>query len=1418
MRKYLGIPVRYSYLFFGAAVILGLYAGSLYSYLLFHSLVELFSVLTAFVVFVLVWNTRRILDNHYLLFIGIASLFGGTLGLAHTLSYKGMGVFPGYDSNLATQLWIAFRLVFSVSFLLAPFFIDKKLRAETAFTVYAIATAFLIAAISLGWFPACYVEGRGLTNFKIISEYVICLIFLAALGLLVRKRRAFDPAVLRYMVFSLLSSVVSELSFTQYAGVYGFANLAGHYFELLSYILIYRAIVVTGMVEPTSLLFRNLKQSEDALRESEARYRSLFENMIDGFAFHKIVVDEHGKPADYIFLEVNGAFEKLTGLKRQDIIGKQVTEAMPGIENDPADWIGTYGRVALTGKETRFERYSIPLGKWYAVLAYSPGKDHFVTVFEDITERKKAENDLRKAHGDLEKRIHEGTAELVRTNEELEAEIAERERAKKALEKSEERFRTSVDTLLDGFAVFSVVRGGGGKIVDFRFEYINQAGCRLNQMSREEQIGRTLLELLPSHKDSDLFNEYVHVVETGEPLVKEDLLYEDTFGGGQRLKRAFDVQAMKLRDGFAVVWRDVTERRRAEETLRESEERYRSLFDNSIDAILLTSPDGRVLAANPAACRILGRSEDEVRRLGRAGVVDTADPRLAAFLEERARTGKARGELILIREDGARIPCEVTSVLFRDKDGNIRTSMIVRDITDRKNAEESISRLNRLYSVLSKVNEAIVRTHAPEKLYEQACRIAVEEGLFKMAWIGIIEPETLAVKPVVSCGDAGNYLHDIKILATDEPEGRGPTGKAAFEGTPSICSDIEHDPRMLPWRDKALQHGFRSSAAFPLRAGSAVIGAFTIYSGKPQFFTDEEITLFSSLAEDISYAIDSMANEKRRQEAEEALRLANAYNRSLLEASLDPLVTIDADGKITDVNAATEKVTGRSRDELVGTDFSDYFTDPEKAGAGYRQVFREGSVKDYALEIRHRDGRTTPVLYNATVYRYEAGKVIGVFAAARDITDLRETERRVTLTNELLKLYTRKFSRKEYLDVAVELIRDWSGCRCVGMRIADRDGNIPYESFAGFDQEFLESERFLSLKRDQCVCTRVVAGTPEPQDMPAMTRAGSFYSNNTMKFVEGLTDEQKTRFRGVCVRRGFTSVAVVPIKYRDRILGAVHLADEREGMVPLKNIEFIEQLALIIGEAIFRFGIEEELRQLNKELEQRVIERTAQLEAANKELEAFAYSISHDLRAPLRFIEGFSHAIEEEEAAKLSDAGKDYFRRVQTAAKKMAQLIEALLNLSRLTRGEPNRDSVDLGSMAKAVADELRRSEPGRQVEFVAMDGVTAEGDPVMLRAVIDNLIGNAWKFTGKKERARIEFGVMKKDGQDVYFVRDNGAGFDMIYANKLFMAFQRLHSPSEFPGMGIGLATVQRIILRHGGRIWAEGEVGRGATFYFTV
>ena len=241
-------------------------------------------------------------------------------------------------------------------------------------------------------------------------------------------------------------------------------------------------------------------------------------------------------------------------------------------------------------------------------------------------------------------------------------------------------------------------------------------------------------------------------------------------------------------------------------------------------------------------------------------------------------------------------------------------------------------------------------------------------------------------------------------------------------------------------------------------------------------------------------------------------------------------------------------------------------------------------------------------------------------------------------------------------------------------------------------------------------------------------------------------------------------------------------------------------------------------RRERDELEERVRDRTRQLEAANRELEAFSFSVSHDLRAPLRAIEGFSSELQRTYAPALDERGRHYLQRIQAASQRMAALIDDLLGLSRLTRDAMACVRIDLSALARAVAAELAHAEPERRVELVVQPDLVVHGDRRLLSIALDNLLRNAWKFTARAACARVEVGRCEARGQPAYFVRDNGAGFDMAQASSLFVAFQRLHSEKDYPGTGVGLATVHRVIRRHGGEIWAEGRVGGGATFFFTL
>jgi len=274
---------------------------------------------------------------------------------------------------------------------------------------------------------------------------------------------------------------------------------------------------------------------------------------------------------------------------------------------------------------------------------------------------------------------------------------------------------------------------------------------------------------------------------------------------------------------------------------------------------------------------------------------------------------------------------------------------------------------------------------------------------------------------------------------------------------------------------------------------------------------------------------------------------------------------------------------------------------------------------------------------------------------------------------------------------------------------------------------------------------------------------------------------------------------VVPEFVRSKVAVFVELA---------KKTELLRRQAQLLQES------EQEAR----ELAETRAELVRDLEHKNRELESFSYAVSHDLRAPLRRIESFGRAVQESQAARLDDAGRRYLDRVREASRQMSQLIDDVLYLARVTRAEMREQELDLSALVTLLLDRMLEAEPGRQVEIKVRPGVTVTADGQLLRIAVENLLENAWKFTSKTPAARIEFGVTNLAGEPTYFVRDNGAGFDMTYADRLFGPFQRLHPSSEFPGTGIGLATVQRIIHRHGGRVWAEGMPGQGATLHFTI
>jgi len=501
--------------------------------------------------------------------------------------------------------------------------------------------------------------------------------------------------------------------------------------------------------------------------------------------------------------------------------------------------------------------------------------------------------------------------------------------------------------------------------------------------------------------------------------------------------------------------------------------------------------------------------------------------------------------------------------------------------------EVDLSRLNRVYAVLSQVNEAIIRTPDRDPLLASVCRIMIETGGFKLAWVGNLDPVSRKVLPVAAFGSTA-YLEGINIVAADVPEGRGPTGRAIYEKRPVINMDFDTEENMRPWRERARGYGIRSSSAFPLMMNNEVIGALTVYSDLPSFFNEDEISLLRTSADNLSFALDAIRNDQKRFEAEaEIIQSANEIS-DLYNNAPCGYHSIDTNGVIVRINDTELAWLGYTREEVLGKlCIADIMT--SESAAAFKDNFpvlkQQGQVRDVIIDIKRKNGTILSMLLNATAVRDRNGDFLMSRTTLYDITERRETERQIQITNKLLYLFAQNFTRHEYLESACNLLRTWIGCGHVGLRIVGPDDKAPFEACCGYDEGFLKQESDLSLTRDRCICTRIIAGAPEPTDLDSLTANGSFVSNDSGKFDEALGKEARGWYRGLCVKLGFKSLAVIPIKYRDRNIGAIHLADDQDGKFPLERVKFIEQLAFIIGEAIYRFGIEDEQKRLASALE-----------------------------------------------------------------------------------------------------------------------------------------------------------------------------------------------------------------------------------------
>ena len=603
--------------------------------------------------------------------------------------------------------------------------------------------------------------------------------------------------------------------------------------------------------------------------------------------------------------------------------------------------------------------------------------------------------------------------------------------------------------------------------------------------------------------------------------------------------------------------------------------------------------------------------------------------------------------------------------------------------------------------------------------------------------------------------------------------------------------------------------GLRSILAVPVRTSDGELLGFAAFAtiSRKAGWREEDLPLFDLAAEMLRSAFE-------QQELRSALEHSELRLRKLLESGAIGILSADTDGRIWEANDSALLVIGASREDMeAGRLRWDQLTPaeylPMTMGA-LEQVERSGCSQPWEQDIYRPDGSRVSILVClARVAETPAHFLV----YAVDITVDKQAQRELALRNRLARLIT-LFSTR-LISVTPSRIGE-----TIEEALRETGGVLGIERCSVWtDIEGSESVARCIHAWDRGGPIAELSALP-PMDRTRFPQWNVDFRNRRPMVVRDVAadfaagDYERVFLERFEVRSG----VAVPLICGENPIGFVTFASTRVIEWPEPTVSLLSVIGEIFAAAIVRGRTEEMQLRVHAELEACVAERNTQLESANHELEAFSYAVSHDLRAPLRGVDGFSRILVEDHAEGLPGQASDILDRVRATSRRMGELIDALLKLSRITRSEPQFEKTDLSAITRDLATALAAAETDRCVEFSIADGVVVDGEPRLLAAMMDNLLRNAWKFTAPRARARIEFGVEKQGDARVYFVRDDGVGFDPSQAERIFTPFQRLHDPREFEGHGVGLATVKRIVGVHGGRVWGSGALDKGATIRFTL
>jgi len=957
--------------------------------------------------------------------------------------------------------------------------------------------------------------------------------------------------------------------------------------------------------------------------------------------------------------------------------------------------------------------------------------------------------------------------------------IRRRRQAEAALVQERTLLRTVIDNLPD--AIYS-------KDLEGRKTLGNRADLEnIGANDETSVLGKTDYEIYPIEMASAYHEEDLSIIETGQPIINKERHTIDALG---RL-HWFLTSKLPLRDndgnviGIIGIGRDITERKLMIQTISEREELLRTLINSLPDIICFKDGEGRWLEANDFYLRLL-----EIENVPYHGKKDSELAAYSAFYrdaffksqetDERAWKSKGllRSEETITKSDGNMVILDVIKVpLFHDGGERKGLVMIGRDITERKKSNDAL-------------RESEARNRALLNVFPDLLFVYDKDGTYLD--YNASDPHLLASPPE-------NFL-----------------GKNIRDIVPNLADEvIDHIHRVLD-------------------EGSVESMEYTLYIDSTQYFFEGR---FFPLDENRVLSI--VRDVTARKVVEEELHQRNIEIGLLYEAGQQISRTLDFQVIYDTLYQLLQEIM--DCDGLIVSSFNAITHMISITYARYDGTILDvAGIPPFPLDAERQGLQSTVIrsgksmlLHNEPDYSLAS---LNMFDLGERMTDNeRNMERPQMLSALVVPLFLEdqiygviqvlSYNENAYTENHLRILE------VVASQVATASANALL--FHQAQEEIMEREKTeVALGQERSLLRTLIEYLPVgvyTKDLEARKTLSNrtdltFLGGQTEKDVLGKTDLElmPPDVGEICYQEDMNIIHTgQPLINKEELL--YNLRGQSMWLqttkLPLRNAEG-EIIGLVgIGHDITeRKRNEQQILELNAQLEQRVQERTAQLAVANQELEAFSYSVSHDLRAPLRSIDGFSAALEDDYGHLLDQQARRYVQRIRSASQHMAELIDNLLKLSRITRVEIRREQVDISMMCRMIIEELRTAQPGRIVEFNAPDVLIVDADPSLIQIVLSNLINNAWKFTSNHANANIVLDSMQKEEKQVVYVKDDGAGFDMAYADKLFAPFQRLHSTNEFEGTGIGLATVQRIIHRLGGKIWVESEVEKGTTIYFTT